>query len=69
MSSDLVFNNWLVNTTGKPDAFLEVDLLQEHLNYWIKVRLYAVFSILVSQLGRITMPLTAVTLPGSGSRR
>ncbi|KZV63277.1 hypothetical protein PENSPDRAFT_590184 [Peniophora sp. CONT] len=33
---DLVFDNWLVNTTGKTDAFLEVDLLQEHLNYWIK---------------------------------
>ncbi|THV02117.1 hypothetical protein K435DRAFT_607652, partial [Dendrothele bispora CBS 962.96] len=34
---NIVLNNWLVNTTGKPDSFLEVDLMQEHLNYWIKV--------------------------------
>ncbi|KAI4520861.1 hypothetical protein K525DRAFT_270399 [Schizophyllum commune Loenen D] len=33
---DIMLRNWLVNTTGKPNAFLEVDLLQEHLNYWIK---------------------------------
>ncbi|KAJ8089939.1 hypothetical protein PM082_018517 [Marasmius tenuissimus] len=33
----IVLNNWLVNTTGKENRFLEVDLLQEHLNYWIKV--------------------------------
>ncbi|KAK1227067.1 hypothetical protein PQX77_009900 [Marasmius sp. AFHP31] len=33
----IVLNNWLVNTTGRANRFLEVDLLQEHLNYWIKV--------------------------------
>ncbi|KAJ7636425.1 hypothetical protein FB45DRAFT_1055847 [Roridomyces roridus] len=33
---DIVLNNWLVNTTGNPNSFLECDLLQEHLNYWIK---------------------------------
>ncbi|KAL1719589.1 hypothetical protein EV715DRAFT_272510 [Schizophyllum commune] len=33
---NIMLRNWLVNTTGKPNAFLEVDLLQEHLNYWIK---------------------------------
>uniref|UniRef100_D8PYY4 DUF6589 domain-containing protein n=1 Tax=Schizophyllum commune (strain H4-8 / FGSC 9210) TaxID=578458 RepID=D8PYY4_SCHCM len=33
---DIVLRNWLVNTTNRPNAFLEVDLLQEHLNYWIK---------------------------------
>ncbi|KAE9385461.1 hypothetical protein BT96DRAFT_1007024 [Gymnopus androsaceus JB14] len=32
---DAVLNNWLVSTNGR--TFLEVDLLQEHLNYWIKV--------------------------------
>ncbi|TCD65951.1 hypothetical protein EIP91_001981 [Steccherinum ochraceum] len=32
-----ILKNWLVNTTGKPDGFLPVDLLQEHLNYWIKI--------------------------------
>lgn len=36
---DCILNNWLVNTTGKTGGFCEVDLLQEHLNYWIKVRL------------------------------
>ncbi|KAI0071978.1 hypothetical protein K474DRAFT_1605970 [Panus rudis PR-1116 ss-1] len=34
---DIVLNNWLVNPTGKPDSWLPVDLLQEHMNYWIKV--------------------------------
>ncbi|THV07052.1 hypothetical protein K435DRAFT_960028 [Dendrothele bispora CBS 962.96] len=33
----LVMQNWLVNTTGRANSFLEVDLMQEHLNYWIKV--------------------------------
>ncbi|KAJ6614984.1 hypothetical protein B0H10DRAFT_1950240 [Mycena sp. CBHHK59/15] len=30
-------NNWLVNLTGKICAFKEVDLLQEHQNFWAKV--------------------------------
>ncbi|KAJ8089937.1 hypothetical protein PM082_018515 [Marasmius tenuissimus] len=33
----IVLNNWLVNTSGKANRSLEADLLQEHLNYWIKV--------------------------------
>ncbi|VDC03269.1 unnamed protein product [Peniophora sp. CBMAI 1063] len=33
---DIVLKNWLVNTTGNPFGFLEVDLLQEHMNFWIK---------------------------------
>ncbi|KAH7906597.1 hypothetical protein BJ138DRAFT_1162281 [Hygrophoropsis aurantiaca] len=33
---DVVFKNWLINPTGLPNAFIEVDLLQEHLNFWIK---------------------------------
>ncbi|KAE9395955.1 hypothetical protein BT96DRAFT_825506 [Gymnopus androsaceus JB14] len=32
---DAVLNNWLISTNGR--SFLEVDLMQEHLNYWIKV--------------------------------
>ncbi|KAJ7067779.1 hypothetical protein C8F01DRAFT_1217523 [Mycena amicta] len=32
----IVFNNWLLNTTGNPNSFLEGDLLQEHMNFWIK---------------------------------
>ncbi|KAJ6614529.1 hypothetical protein B0H10DRAFT_1950651 [Mycena sp. CBHHK59/15] len=30
-------NNWLVNLTGKINAFKEIDLLQEHQNFWAKV--------------------------------
>ncbi|KAI0763972.1 hypothetical protein BD413DRAFT_483338 [Trametes elegans] len=33
----VIMNNWLVNTTGNVDGFIPVDLLQEHLNFWIKV--------------------------------
>ncbi|KAH9832850.1 uncharacterized protein C8Q71DRAFT_878441, partial [Rhodofomes roseus] len=32
----IVLNNWLVNPTGKPNAWVEVDLMQEHENFWIK---------------------------------
>ncbi|TFK58861.1 hypothetical protein BDN72DRAFT_806316 [Pluteus cervinus] len=34
---EIVLNNWLLNPTGKPNSFVEIDLVQEHLNYWIKV--------------------------------
>ena len=34
----IVLGNWLVNPTGKENSFVELDLMQEHLNYWIKVR-------------------------------
>lgn len=37
VSSKIVLNNWLLNPTGKRNAFVEVDLVQEHLNFWIKV--------------------------------
>ncbi|KAJ7075015.1 hypothetical protein B0H15DRAFT_792379 [Mycena belliarum] len=30
-------NNWLVNLTGKIRAFKEIDLLQEHQNFWAKI--------------------------------
>lgn len=36
-NSRIILNNWLVNPTGKSNAWVEVDLLQEHLNFWIKV--------------------------------
>lgn len=29
--------NWLANLSGKPDGFKEMDLLQEHQNFWLKV--------------------------------
>ncbi|KIK03628.1 hypothetical protein K443DRAFT_131287 [Laccaria amethystina LaAM-08-1] len=33
----IVLNNWLINPTVHPNSWLEIDLMQEHLNYWIKV--------------------------------
>jgi hypothetical protein len=35
--SKLILNNWLLNPTGRPNSWVEVDLMQEHMNYWIKV--------------------------------
>ncbi|KAF9556358.1 hypothetical protein CPC08DRAFT_778467, partial [Agrocybe pediades] len=32
----IILNNWLLNPTGNPNSWVEVDLVQEHLNYWIK---------------------------------
>ncbi|KAK0235252.1 hypothetical protein EDD85DRAFT_954792 [Armillaria nabsnona] len=29
--------NWLANLTSKPNGFKEMDLLQEHQNFWLKV--------------------------------
>ncbi|KAL4243608.1 protein of unknown function DUF6589 [Abortiporus biennis] len=40
---NLVLKNWLVNSTGKDNTWVPVDLVQEHLNYWIKV-IYKVHS-------------------------
>ncbi|TFY82048.1 hypothetical protein EWM64_g1965 [Hericium alpestre] len=34
---EIVLNNWLVNPTDKPSGWVEVDLMQEHLNFWIKI--------------------------------
>ncbi|KAG8740874.1 hypothetical protein FRC12_015852 [Ceratobasidium sp. 428] len=33
---ELILSNMLVNMTGKENGWKETDLLQEHLNYWIK---------------------------------
>ncbi|KAI0054730.1 hypothetical protein BV25DRAFT_1996352 [Artomyces pyxidatus] len=30
------FNNWLVNLTGKKGNFMEMDLMQEHFNFWLE---------------------------------
>ncbi|KJA14115.1 hypothetical protein HYPSUDRAFT_122284, partial [Hypholoma sublateritium FD-334 SS-4] len=31
-----VLNNWLLNPTGNEESWVEIDLVQEHLNFWIK---------------------------------
>ena len=33
----LVLNNWLLNTTGMPNSWVELDLVQEHNNLYTKV--------------------------------
>ena len=38
VSRKIVLNNWLINPTGCPNSWVEIDLMQEHLNYWIKVK-------------------------------
>ncbi|KAJ7813694.1 hypothetical protein B0H14DRAFT_2852382 [Mycena olivaceomarginata] len=32
----IVLQNWLANPQGKVKSFVEIDLVQEHLNFWIK---------------------------------
>ncbi|KAG8724202.1 hypothetical protein FRC09_020863 [Ceratobasidium sp. 395] len=34
---ELVLSNMLVNMTGKKNGWKEIGLLQEHMNYWIKI--------------------------------
>ncbi|KAJ3485625.1 hypothetical protein NLI96_g4817 [Meripilus lineatus] len=31
-----LFENWLVNLSGKIDGFIELDLMQEHFNLWLE---------------------------------
>ncbi|KAJ7599782.1 hypothetical protein C8J56DRAFT_999560 [Mycena floridula] len=33
---NIVLNNWLLCPSGNPRSFVEVDLVQEHMNFWIK---------------------------------
>jgi hypothetical protein len=35
--SNIVLKNWLLNPSGRRDGFVEIDLVQEHLNFWVKV--------------------------------
>ncbi|KAJ7576490.1 hypothetical protein C8J56DRAFT_900002 [Mycena floridula] len=35
---EIILNNWLLCLSGNPNSFMEVDLVQEHMNYWIKVQ-------------------------------
>ena len=37
INRDIVLNNWLLNPTGNPNSWVEMDLAQEHLNFWVKV--------------------------------
>jgi len=35
---DIVMKNWLLNPSGLPNRFVEMDLVQEHLNLRVKVQ-------------------------------
>jgi len=35
--SEAWLNNWLANLSGRINGFKEMDLLQEHQNFWAKV--------------------------------
>lgn len=48
----VVTQNWLLNPTGKTNAFVEIDLVQEHLNFWIKVS-FTIFQ--SSEISSLTM--------------
>ncbi|KAJ6484650.1 hypothetical protein C8R45DRAFT_829628, partial [Mycena sanguinolenta] len=37
---NIVLRNWLVNPTGNPFSWVEVDLMQEHMNFWIKASIH-----------------------------
>ncbi|PBK60341.1 hypothetical protein ARMSODRAFT_856122, partial [Armillaria solidipes] len=60
---DIALKNWLVNTTGRSYAFVEVDLMQEHMNYWIKM-----ISPCVDILRHLTKSLNSVLGTNQGSR-
>ncbi|THH07257.1 hypothetical protein EW146_g9376 [Bondarzewia mesenterica] len=36
VTREALFNNWLVNLQGQPGHFLELDLMQEHFNFWLE---------------------------------
>ncbi len=63
LSSDIMVKNWLVNPTGKPNSWVPVDLMQEHNNFWTKVRFSASFR------ARATYLLLSDNLQGPGQQR
>lgn len=50
---NIITQNWVLNPTGKENAFVEIDLVQEHLNFWIKVRKL-----------RVSEPITTINFTG-----
>ena len=54
--------SWLVNTTGRPNAFKEVDLLQEHQNFWAKVCNQCSVSIVYAGLHRYSGHLSSARI-------
>jgi hypothetical protein len=46
--SNAFLKNWLANLSGKANGFKEMDLLQEHQNFWAKV--YLVSSCLIASM-------------------
>jgi hypothetical protein len=69
LSRAIILNNWFLNPTGKPFSWVEVDLMQEHMNFWIKVRgsLRPARHIPLTTHVLFTRPMT-VLHPGNGSQ-
>lgn len=61
--------NWLVNTSGQPGRFKELDLLQEHENFYIKVCVCVCVSFASSTFAESRSCLIYIidNLPGPGS--
>ena len=57
---EAILNNWLVNPSGKPCGWHELDLLQEHLNFWIKV----FFNRHNSEFGTGLIPVLSLNVTG-----
>ena len=57
---EAILNNWLVNPSGKSGKWHELDLLQEHLNFWIKV----FFNRRNSEFGSGFIPTLSLNIPG-----
>lgn len=63
-----MLNNWMLNTRGLPNSFVEVDLVQEHMNFWIKVCVSVALILTCSDIDyRDSTKLTAATRHGNGS--
>ena len=51
-----ILKNWVLNPTSKANAFVLVDLVQEHLNFWIKVYYLCIaiaFALLISLIDNL----------------
>ncbi|KAJ7804261.1 hypothetical protein B0H14DRAFT_3091849 [Mycena olivaceomarginata] len=71
----IVLNNWLLNPTGNPFSWVEVDLMQEHMNYWIKAHRSSaswewleMVSSYISVLCRLSTMITKVLSSDQGNK-
>jgi hypothetical protein len=70
-ASEIILKNWLLNPTGDPNFWVELDLVQEHLNYWIKVlELFFILAVwCYSPLIRLSTRHTELMPHGNGFKK